>query len=114
MAGIAWSAVMAREGPGQFSLPPGAAPTAAAKPTPAALPTPVLPAGPVSARVGLQVGHWRSEELPDELAVLREQRGGSGGGVGEVTVTLAVVRELTNLLAARGVTVDVLPATVPP
>ncbi len=47
-------------------------------------------------------------------AVLREQRGGVGGGVAEVNVTLPVVRELTNLLAARGVTVDVLPATVPP
>jgi hypothetical protein len=114
MAGIAWSAVMAREAPGQFSLPPGAAPTAVAKSTPAALPTPILPAGPVSARVGLQVGHWRSEELPDELAVLREQRGGVGGGVAEVSVTLPVVREVSNLLAARGVTVDILPATVPP
>ena len=114
MAGIALRAVAAREAPGRLSMPPGTAPTAAAKPTPAALPTPVLPAGPVSARVGLQVGHWRSEELPDELAVLREQRGGVGGGVAEVTVTLPVVRELANLLAARGVTVDVLPATVPP
>jgi hypothetical protein len=90
--------------------PPEAVPTA-----PAAVPsaTPASPP-PLRARVGLQVGHWRSEELPDEFAVLRAERGASAGGVDEVDINLAVAGRVAELLRARGVTVDILPATIPP
>ncbi len=53
------------------------------------------PDGPL--RVGLQVGHWKNQELPDELERIR----GNGG---------AKSRGVEN----EGVIVDILPATVPP
>lgn len=68
--------------------------------------------GPV--RVGLQVGHLYAEAHPEELARLRVSTGGSGGGVSEVDVNQAVARELALRLRARGIEVDVLPATVEP
>jgi N-acetylmuramoyl-L-alanine amidase len=65
-------------------------------------------------RVGLQVGHWGSELLPDELARLRDAGGGaSGGGYTEVQVNYAIAQLTAALLQARGLAVDVLPATVP-
>jgi len=70
-------------------------------------------AAPAAPRVGLQVGHWRIDELPDDEARLRGQTGGSGGGYREVDVNLAVVERTAAVLTARGVTVDILPATVP-
>ncbi len=65
-------------------------------------------------RVGLQVGHWKNSELPEELAQLRTNTGSSGGGKSEWEVNLAIARETEKLLTARGVAVDILPATVPP
>lgn len=64
-------------------------------------------------RVGLQIGHYRIEELTEDQARLRSQTGGSGGGHREVDVNLAVVQRAAAILAGHGVTVDVLPATVP-
>lgn len=95
----------------------GAASSAAATPRPAPATlaaTVALPPGPVHGRVGLQVGHWESAELPDELAVLRGQQGAESAGLREVDVNYAVARQAAALLRARGVTVDLLPATVPP
>ena len=66
------------------------------------------------ARIGLQVGHWRANELPAELSRLRTATGGSGGGVREVDVNLQVTRKVAERLRELGHTVDVLPATVPP
>lgn len=106
--------------PGSYWAPPGQ-PLAAVTPEPRpALAVDIaalaldLPAGPIGARVGVQVGHWRSEELPDELALLREQRGGSAAGVNEVDINLEIAQQVAAILATRGVTVDILPATVPP
>ena len=66
-------------------------------------------------RVGLQVGHWKNEELPDELRELRHQDGSrSPAGDREATVALAVARAVKERLERRGVAVDLLPATVPP
>jgi N-acetylmuramoyl-L-alanine amidase len=65
-------------------------------------------------RVGLQAGHWRSSELPEELAVLRTSTGASAGGIDEVDVNVDVARRIAARLRDRGVVVDVLPATVPP
>ncbi|HLI26943.1 MAG TPA: N-acetylmuramoyl-L-alanine amidase [Chloroflexota bacterium] len=65
-------------------------------------------------RVGLQVGHWGSELLPDELARLRDAGGGAtGGGYSEVQVVYALAQRTAALLQASGVEVEILPATVP-
>jgi hypothetical protein len=69
--------------------------------------------GVAGRRVGLQIGHLRIAELPEDQARLRGQTGGSGGGVREVDINIAVVERATLLLQAQGVVVDVLPATVP-
>lgn len=69
---------------------------------------------PPPRRVGLQVGHLRIDELPDDQARLRTQTGGSGGGIREVDLNLAIVERTAALLLARGVAVDILPAAVPP
>ena len=65
-------------------------------------------------RVGLQAGHWRSAELPDELASLRNSTGTAAGGYREYQVNLDIANRAAEYLRAAGVTVDVLPATVPP
>jgi hypothetical protein len=75
--------------------------------TPAALP-------PIQARVGLQVGHWESANLPDELAILRTHSGASAEGFQEVDINYAIARQTAEFLRSRGITVDILPATVPP
>lgn len=70
------------------------------------------PAGPL--RVGLQVGHWKNNELPDELERLRSRGGGTqGGGKAEWEVNLEIAKEVALLLEDKGVAVDILPATVP-
>ncbi|MBI4321547.1 MAG: N-acetylmuramoyl-L-alanine amidase [Chloroflexi bacterium] len=65
-------------------------------------------------RVGVQAGHWRSAELPDELGRLRGSTGTSGGGVAEWQLNLDIARRVASLLEAEGLEVDLLPATIPP
>jgi len=65
-------------------------------------------------RVGVQAGHWKSAELPAELAGLRTSTGTSGGGVSESELTLDIAKRVASLLQTYGIQVDVLPATVPP
>jgi hypothetical protein len=67
---------------------------------------------PGEKRVGLQAGHWKNDEVPAELG--RLQAGATGGGKQEWEVNLDVAQRAATLLAANGVAVDVLPATVPP
>ena len=70
------------------------------------------PDGPL--KIGLQVGHWKNSELPDELERLRgTSTGASGGGKREVDVALVIAEKTADLLRAEGVEVDILPATVP-
>ncbi len=69
------------------------------------------PDGP--AKVGLQVGHWKNEELPEELDRLIGNTGSSGGGKTEVQVNLEIAEKVAAILRTKGVTVDILPATVP-
>lgn len=64
-------------------------------------------------RVGLQAGHWKSSELPDELKRLRTSTGAAAGGVTEARVNLDITQRVADLLRQRGIEVDVLPATVP-
>ncbi len=68
------------------------------------------PPGPK--RVGLQAGHWLTDQVPAELG--RLQGGAVGGGKQEWEVNLDVAQRTAALLEATGVQVDVLPATVPP
>lgn len=69
------------------------------------------PDGPV--RVGLQVGHWKVAEVPEELENLKRNTGARGGGKDEWEVAHAIAEETRALLAPYGVVVDLLPATVP-
>lgn len=70
------------------------------------------PEGPL--KVALQVGHWKNNELPDELEKLRGvSLGTSGGGKMEWEVCLEIAQLTKELLEAKGVLVDILPATVP-
>ncbi|HEV8633443.1 MAG TPA: N-acetylmuramoyl-L-alanine amidase, partial [Chloroflexota bacterium] len=80
----------------------------------AALAAPRPAAAQTGWRVGLQAGHWRAAELPDELRRLRTATGTYGGGVNEWELNLDVARRAARRLEAEGVAVDVLPATVPP
>jgi len=92
---------------------PSATPTAI-PPTPSVVPTPTpRPAGTIP-RVGIQVGHWKSNELPDELARLRTSSGAFAGGYHEADVNLEIAKRVVALLESRGLAVDLLPATIPP
>ena len=64
-------------------------------------------------RVGLQAGHWKSNELPEELKSLRGSTGAYAAGVQEYDVNLDVARRTAGYLRGEGVAVDVLPATIP-
>ncbi len=81
---------------------------------PGPIPTPEewrAPEGPV--RIGLQVGHWRTDEAPGELSGLR-RNGASWNGLAEWEVNLEIARRTAALLEELGYAVDVLPAVVPP
>ncbi len=69
------------------------------------------PEGP--AKVALQVGHLRNEEVPDELHRLRGNTGATGGGKTEAEVNEAIAYITKSLLETQGVVVEILPATVP-
>src|SRR6185295_6216218 len=69
---------------------------------------------PIRARVGLQVGHWEAANLPAELSPLRTEGGASAEGYKEVDINYAVAQLAAERLRARGITVDILPATIPP
>ncbi|MEX2501014.1 MAG: N-acetylmuramoyl-L-alanine amidase [Trueperaceae bacterium] len=63
--------------------------------------------------VGVQIGHLHAHAHPDELASLRVSTGADVDGEREVDVNAAVAEALARRLAAAGVTVQLLPATVP-
>lgn len=101
------------------TAPPTIVPTATTQPTdqptvrPTAQPT-ATPTATTPPRVGLQIGHWRSNELPDELAELRGNTGAAAGGYTETEINMAIGQRVAALLTAQGFVVDLLPATVPP
>jgi N-acetylmuramoyl-L-alanine amidase len=71
------------------------------------------PVGPL--RFGIQAGHWKYTEAPDELEGVRNNGGGtSATGVPEWKVNLAVAEKIAERLRAEGIEVDILPATIPP
>ena len=64
-------------------------------------------------RVGIQAGHWKIEELPDELRRLRGDTGAQWGRLTEAQVNLAIAERVAGQLREAGVSVDLLPATIP-
>ena len=95
--------------------PPVEDPEPSAPPAPRAAPIriakPAIPEGP--RRVGLQVGHWRTDEVPPELRRLEAQTGTSGGGVAEWQLNLDIANRVAAILRGRGYAVDVIPTLVP-
>lgn len=69
------------------------------------------PDGPV--KVALQVGHLRSNELPEEQQRLRTSTGTSGGGKAEWQTNLAIAEATKAQLEKEGYVVEMLPATIP-
>jgi N-acetylmuramoyl-L-alanine amidase len=65
-------------------------------------------------RVAIQAGHWRVSEAPAEFPNLRFSGGAAIDGVTEVDIALDMAERVAEILRARGYTVDLLPATVPP
>lgn len=70
------------------------------------------PDGP--ARVGIQVGHWKNQEAPEEQKNLRKNGGSASGGITEVEVNQKIATEVKELLEEKGIVVDLLPTTIPP
>jgi hypothetical protein len=70
------------------------------------------PEGP--AKVALQVGHWKTDEAPDEQEGLRGNSGASGGGKTEWEVNMAIAQASKKLLVDKGIMVEILPTTIPP
>lgn len=68
------------------------------------------PEGP--AKVALQVGHWKTDEAPDELHRLRGNTGASGGGKTEWEVNYEIAELTKQILETKGITVELLPTTV--
>lgn len=68
----------------------------------------------VPPRVGLQVGHWKNNEVPAELSNLLGNTGAQGRGMMEWEVNYAIAVETAEILRSEGVIVDILPTTVPP
>jgi N-acetylmuramoyl-L-alanine amidase len=83
-------------------------------PTPSVVPTPTARPADQPRRVGIQVGHWQSKDLPDELARLRSSTGAFAAGYSEANVNMEIARRVVKLLESRGFIVDLLPATIPP
>jgi len=76
------------------------------------IPKPPPPTGP--RRVGIQVGHWKTDEVPAELgARIITQTGTTWAGTKEVDVNLDIAQRVRAQLVARGFAVDIIPTTVP-
>lgn len=102
--------------PSPSAVPPTPVPTATVTPAsptprPTRAPPTATPEGPL--RVGLQVGHWKIEDHPDEQARLRKFSGAYYGGYDEWEINIVIAELVQEQLEAAGVLVDLLPATVP-
>lgn len=104
-----------------LALVPGVISAQGASPTPTSdpldpyarqlTPTPQPPNTPP--HVGVQVGHWKTNELPDELARFRTSTGARYGSLTEAALNLSIGQRVVALLQAEGVVADLLPATMP-
>ena len=76
------------------------------------IPKPVMPTG--QRRIGIQVGHWKTDEVPAELGSrIVFQTGTSWAGLNEVDVNMDIAERIKGLLTVRGYAVDILPTTIP-
>src|SRR6266850_2774741 len=65
-------------------------------------------------RVGLQVGHLDTTNVPKEYGTrIQFQTGTSWAGFNEVDVNEEIAERMATLLKAQGIEVDILPTTVP-
>jgi N-acetylmuramoyl-L-alanine amidase len=64
-------------------------------------------------RIGIQVGHWQTDNVPPELRRLEVQTGTSWEGITETEVSLDIATRLAALLRSHGYIVDIIPTTVP-
>ena len=65
-------------------------------------------------RVGIQVGHWQTDDVPREYGTrIVTQTGASWAGYDEVDINMDIAERTAKLLRAQGVAVDILPTTVP-
>ncbi|HEY3218977.1 MAG TPA: N-acetylmuramoyl-L-alanine amidase [Candidatus Limnocylindria bacterium] len=65
-------------------------------------------------RVGIQVGHWQTDDVPKEYGTrIQAQTGTSWAGYTEVDVTMDIADRMATLLNAQGIAVDILPTTIP-
>ena len=65
-------------------------------------------------RVVIQAGHWKTDEVPDELANLRILGGAVWSNVTEQGYVLGIAEKVTAKLQAKGYAVDLMPTTLPP
>lgn len=70
------------------------------------------PPGPP--RVAVQAGHWKNDEVPDELSGLKVNGGATGGGITEREAVLTIAQHMVDLLGQKGIAAELLPTTVPP
>lgn len=65
-------------------------------------------------KVGLQAGHWKNSDLPEELKKLRQNHGAEGKGKKEWEVNLKIAQLVAEKLKKEGISAEILPATIPP
>jgi N-acetylmuramoyl-L-alanine amidase len=68
---------------------------------------------PGARRIGIQIGHWQTENVPPELHRLEIQTGTTWNGITEVDVTMGIANRVADLLKSHGYIVDIIPTTVP-
>lgn len=65
-------------------------------------------------RVGIQAGHWRTDEAPPELRQLLTQTGASSAGYTEWETNLDIAERVAAILVTKGIMAEVLPTIIPP
>lgn len=78
---------------------------------PVRVPKPAVVPGP--RRVGLQAGHWLTQQVPDELRRLEHSTGASWGRITETQLNLDIANRVAARVREHGYVVDILPTTIP-
>lgn len=64
-------------------------------------------------KVGVQAGHWKTYDVPDELSALHDATGAMGSNWDEFIVNYEVAKRVVANLRARGIDAEMLPTTIP-